>query len=129
MVEKKTQEVKKTVLVVENMESLRELLHDELTEEGYKVVTAGSVAEAREIVSIRFPDIIVLDIKLPGESGVDFAKELKAKNVKVPIIFCTAYWDEDTIEEISQAEVADFFLKPFDLEVLKKRIKELLGNI
>jgi len=126
VLEKKTHEVKKTILVVENMESLRELLRDELTEEGYKVVTAGSVAEAREIVNIKLPDVIVLDIKLPGESGVDFAKELKSKNIKTPIIFCTAYWDEETIEEISQAEVADFLLKPFDLEVLKKRIKELI---
>ncbi len=117
----------KKILIVENMDTLRELLYDELTDSGYKTIAAHSVAEAKELLNHFEPDLAVLDIKLPGESGVDLAKELKKKNSKLPIIFCTAYYDKDTLKEIGDTEIADFFLKPFDLGVLKQRIKELIG--
>ncbi|MFA5859552.1 MAG: response regulator [Elusimicrobiota bacterium] len=117
----------KNLLVVENMDTLRELVYDELTEAGYKTVAAHSVAEGRELVKYFTPDLALLDIKLPGESGVEFAKELKKQWPKLPVIFCTAYYDKDTMKEIGDTEVADFFLKPFDLDVLKQRIKELIG--
>lgn len=119
----------KTILIVENMDTLRELVCDELKDSGYDVISAHDTGEARNALQDKQPpDLALLDIKLPGESGVEFAKYLKSKTPQLPVIFCSAYWDNTTMAEISNTEIADFMLKPFDLDALKKRIKEIVGE-
>jgi two-component system phosphate regulon response regulator OmpR len=114
------------LLVVDDDRRIRDLLSRFLTGEGYRVTTAESAADARaNLKSLSF-DLLILDVMMPGESGFDFAKSMRAAANDVPILMLTA---RDAAESrIKGLEIGadDYLSKPFEPRELSLRIANIL---
>jgi two-component system, OmpR family, phosphate regulon response regulator OmpR len=115
------------ILVVEDDPMLRERLARYLTGEGFRVTGAGDAAEARTQLRAIDPDLIVLDVMLPGESGLDLTQSLRLEtNQNLPILLLTARGaPEDRIAGF-EAGADDYLGKPFEPRELVLRIRALL---
>ncbi|WP_395710000.1 response regulator [Reyranella sp.] len=113
------------VLVVDDDTRLRGLLNTFLSKSGFRVTTASNAAEARQRLSALDFDLIVLDVMMPGESGLEFAGELRRSD-DVPILMLTAMGEpKDRIAGLEQG-VDDYLGKPFDPRELLLRIQNIL---
>ncbi|MDP1841506.1 MAG: response regulator [Reyranella sp.] len=113
------------ILVVDDDTRLRELLKSFLSRNGFRVSTAGHAAEARQRLAALDFDLIVLDVMMPGETGLDFATQLRRTD-SVPILMLTAMGD--TKDRIAGLEtgVDDYLGKPFEPRELLLRIQNIL---
>ena len=116
---------KSHILVVDDDEGIRSLLKQFLNENGYLVNTASNALEAKEKISIIKFDLLVLDIMMPGKSGLEFISENK-NNLNVPIILLTAKGEASERVEGLETGADDYLLKPFELEELSARLRALL---
>jgi len=116
--------MKKTILVVDDEENIRFLYKEELTDEGYEVILAGNAEEALEKIGQQRPDLITVDIKMPGMDGLEFLQKLKEEEKEIPVILCSAYgsYKQDFRVWASDAYV----VKSADLSELKGTIKDIL---
>ncbi len=115
---------KYTLMVVDDEENIRWLYKEELEEEGYSIVAAASGEEALQKLPEVNPDLVVMDIKMPGISGVDTLVKIKEIDKNIPVILCSAYGDykQDFTTWASDAYV----VKAASLDELKKAIREVL---
>ena len=115
-----------TILVVEDEPSLQETLAYNLQKQGYTVESAGDGRIALDIARRLKPDLILLDIMLPGLNGVDVCKTLRRENFQAPIIMLTARDDE--IDRVVGLEIGadDYVTKPFSMRELMARVKAQL---
>lgn len=113
------------VLVVDDEESILKVVDYALKQEGYEVHTARDAAAAELLVEEVAPDLLILDVMLPGKSGLDVARELRAHS-SVPIIMLSARGDE--IDRILGLEFGadDYVTKPFSPRELVSRVKAIL---
>jgi two-component system phosphate regulon response regulator OmpR len=113
------------VLVVDDDTRLRELLKSFLSRNGLRVSTAGNAAQARQQLDALHFDLIVLDVMMPGQTGLEFAGELR-KQSDVPILMLTAMGDpKDRIAGLEKG-VDDYLGKPFEPRELLLRIQSIL---
>ncbi len=116
------------ILVVDDDDRLRELLRDFLTSNGFIVSPAADAAAARARCRVMNFDLIVLDLMMPGESGLDFAADLRKTN-PVPILMLTAMGEpEQRIAGLEQG-ADDYMSKPFEPRELVLRINSILRRI
>jgi len=114
------------VLVVEDDARLRALLVRYLGERGFRVTAAENAAQARDRMRLLQPDLIVLDVMMPGESGLTLTESLRADGFAVPVLLLTARGaPEDRIAGF-EAGADDYLPKPFDARELELRIRALL---
>lgn len=114
----------KKILIVDDEEHIRFLYSEELTDEGYEVITADSGYELLEKIEKEKPDVVVLDIKMVDYNGLDLLQDIRNKFYDLPVILCTAY---DTFKEDMKSIAADHYvIKSFDLTELKSRIATAL---
>ena len=113
------------LLVVDDDARLRGLLRQYLTEQGFRVTTAGDAAEARtRLQGIAF-DLLILDVMMPGEDGLTFTRNLRGES-RVPILLLTARAEaEDRIEGLEQG-ADDYLSKPFEPRELVLRVRNIL---
>lgn len=118
--------MKKHLLVVEDDAHIRLGLCDALRAEGYDVTECCHGTEAVALVRQRTPDLVVLDIMLPGKSGYDVCREVRASKSRVPILMLSAKGQE--IDKVVGLELGadDYVTKPFSLRELLARITALL---
>jgi len=116
------------ILVVDDDDRLRELLRKYLSEQGLVVLTATDAANARaKLQSLAF-DLIILDLMMPGESGLDFAADFR-KNSDVPILMLTAMGEsEDRIRGLEHG-ADDYLTKPFEPRELLLRVNNILKRV
>jgi two-component system phosphate regulon response regulator PhoB len=117
-----------TALIVEDEPAILELLGIHLRDAGYAVQEAADAEQATALVRDRLPDLVLLDWMLPGQSGLAFAKQLRAdpRTRELPIIMVTAKSEEaDKIAGL-EAWVDDYVTKPFSPRELKARIKSVM---
>jgi FixJ family two-component response regulator len=117
---------KAVVFVVDDDVSVREGLERLLLAVGWKVETFGS---AQEFLAYRIPDIpscLVLDVGLPGVSGLDLQKRLAEANRAIPIVFITGYGDVPTSVRAMKAGAVEFLIKPFSDRELLDAIQEAI---
>ncbi len=115
-----------TVLVVEDEPSLIFTLRDTLESEGYNVIVSEEGTKAVEMAKEHEPNIMILDIMLPGKSGYDVLKELRAEKLTIPVIMLTAK-DQETDKVKGLGLGADDYLtKPFGVKELLARIEARL---
>ncbi len=114
------------ILVVDDDSRLRGLLSRYLGENGFRVITAASALEARDRMRSLQPDLMVLDVMMPGESGLDLTESLRRENSDVPVLLLTARGGpEDRIAGF-EAGADDYLPKPFDPRELLLRIRAML---
>lgn len=116
----------KKIVIVEDEPSLVFTLQDTLTSEGYDVFIAEEGDKAVEIVEEENPDLMILDLMLPGMSGFDVCREVRDKNYTFPIIMLTARDQE--IDKVTGLNIGadDYITKPFGVKELLARIKARL---
>jgi two-component system, OmpR family, phosphate regulon response regulator OmpR len=116
------------LLVVDDDARLRELLRRYLTDQGFRVTTAGDAEEARaRLASIAF-DLLVLDVMMPGESGLDLTQSLR-RDGRLPILLLTAMAEpEDRINGLEHG-ADDYLAKPFEPRELVLRIRNILQRV
>jgi len=119
---------KETILVVEDEEDILELVRYNLAKAGYRVVCAQSGEEAVNKVKEARPDLVVLDLMLPGMDGLDVCKRLKfdKSTSGVPILMLTARGEEADIVAGLELGADDYVTKPFSPRVLTARIRAVL---
>jgi two-component system phosphate regulon response regulator OmpR len=112
------------ILVVEDEADVREMIADYLEAHGFAVTPAPNAAAAEKLVDQ--VELILLDVNMPGESGVSFARRLQARSPRIPLIFVTAIGD--TIDRVVGLELGadDYVAKPFDPRELVARIRAVL---
>jgi two-component system alkaline phosphatase synthesis response regulator PhoP len=115
-----------TILVIEDDKSLRNGLAMNFQLQGFKVVTAADGDEGMKKAFDARPDIIILDIMLPGWSGLDILSELREKSADVPVLILSAR--DRTQDKIEGLEIGadDYVTKPFELKELLARVEAML---
>lgn len=114
------------LLVVDDESSIRLLYSQELAEEGHEVVTAATAAEAVDTIRENEFDLIVLDIKLKNESGLDLLQKVVKERHNLPVILCTAF---SCFKDDFSAWLADgYVVKSSDLSELKEEVKRVLAK-
>ncbi|MDQ3622464.1 MAG: response regulator transcription factor [Verrucomicrobiota bacterium] len=118
--------MKKQILVVEDDAHIRLGLVDALRAEGYEVTECANGLQALPLLKQRRPDLVVLDIMLPGKSGFDLCREIRAAKNRIPILMLSAKSQE--IDKVVGLELGadDYVTKPFSLRELLARVHALL---
>ncbi|MBM4085148.1 MAG: response regulator [Planctomycetes bacterium] len=115
------------LLVVDDNENQRLLYQEELTEEGHKVTLAKDGWEAVKLAKDETPDLVILDISMPGMDGIEALGRMLADNNKLPVIIHTAY---ATYKDNFMTWSADaYVVKSSDLAELKAKVRELLEGV
>ncbi|MGI9104948.1 MAG: sigma-54-dependent transcriptional regulator [Pyrinomonadaceae bacterium] len=119
------------VLLVDDEEAARYGMRRALANLGYEIAEAGSVAEARTQFEARVPDLLMLDVNLPGQSGLDFLRELHggAEGEKPLVILITAHGSERMAVEAIKTGAYDYLSKPFEVDDLRLAVKNAVETI
>ena len=108
------------VLVVDDEKIIVNLLREFLQRKNYEVITANDGTEALEKVRRESPKVVLLDINMPGMSGLDVLQRIKQHDPNMGVIMVTAMADEELGRNALASGAFDYIMKPFDLEYLEK---------
>jgi two-component system, OmpR family, alkaline phosphatase synthesis response regulator PhoP len=119
---------KDKILVIDDEEDILELLRFNLTKEGYQVCSASTGEEALSVARTERPDLVLLDLMLPGIDGLEVARRLKADPItrNMPIVMLTAKGEESDIVTGLELGAEDYITKPFSRKVLVARLRAVL---
>jgi len=122
---------KERILVVEDDEDIQQLLKYNLAKEGYQVTGAASGEEAIKVLKSNLPDLVLLDLMLPGIDGLEVCRLLKreARTSQVPIIMLTAKGEEADIVTGLELGADDYITKPFSPRVMLARVRTALRRL
>lgn len=117
-----------TILIVEDEPAIQELIAINLAHAGFEVVRAGSAEEAAAAIRSALPDLVLLDWMLPGQSGAELARKLRAdeRTRALPIIMLTARVHEEDKVQGLEAGADDYVTKPFSPKELVARVRAVL---
>jgi len=120
--------MKESILVVDDEEDIRELIHYNLSKDGYRVTCAASGEEGLSLVQSLKPDLIILDLMLPGMDGLEVCRKLKGDPAlkSIPIVMVSARGEEPDVVSGLELGADDYISKPFSPRVLLARIKSVL---
>ena len=119
-------QAQRTVLVVEDEEALAVGLRDARLHGGFEATVVGDGVQGLEAVRTQQPDLLVLDLMLPGMSGLEVLKALRAEGFRTRVLIVTALADEEDLLRGFQAGADDYLVKPFGLRELVARCRALL---
>ncbi len=114
----------KRILVIDDEENIRFLYREELAEEGYEVEVADSAEEAMKQIEAQRPDLITLDIRMPGIDGIEFLRMLREKHRDLPVVIVTAYGEYK--QDFSVWASDAYVVKSADMDELKSTIRKIL---
>ena len=116
------------ILVVDDDVDVSTTIKKSLNRAGYQVTCAATSPEALQILTSQRPDLVLLDIAMPGIDGIELCQQLRANPVtaRLPILFLTVSGDMQSKTAAFNAGADDYLVKPFDLQELNLRIKALL---
>jgi DNA-binding NtrC family response regulator len=104
-----------TILIIDDDDQLRRSFERLLTEEGYTILSAPSGEAGLKVLRSQVPDLVILDMRLPGMNGFDTFKAIHDMESKLPVIIMTAYGTTETAIEATKMGAFDYILKPFDI--------------
>lgn len=121
-------EAKKSILVVEDEEDILALLHFNLIKAGYQVDCASHGEEGLKIAGEKDPDLILLDLMLPGIDGLEICRRLRHddRTKETPLIMLTARGEEEDVVRGLELGADDYVTKPFSIKVLLARVQTVL---
>lgn len=117
------------LLIVDDEPGIVEAVKDFFEEEGHRVYTADTADDGVRLVGELRPDLLVVDMKLPDHSGLIVLAAARKQSARTKTIVVTGYVDQAVIDEAEKIGRDAFLQKPFDLQVLKKEIDNLLGTV
>ena len=107
-------ETKKTILLADDDDNLRRVLEFQLSEAGYKILTAADGAEAFEIFTNNDFDCVITDLRMPKLSGLELLEKIKIGNAEIPVVVITAFGEVETAVSAMKAGAFDYINKPFN---------------
>jgi len=119
--------MKTTILIVDDEKTQRAVLSGDLKSRGFNIFEAESVEKAIEIISDNTIDVVLSDLKMPNETGIDLVKKLKKINPDITVVIMTAYASVETAVTAMKEGAYDFITKPYhldEIEIIIKRIVE-----
>ncbi len=116
----------KKILLVDDEESIHILYREELEELGYEVHSAMNGEEALKILPTLNPNLVILDIQMPGMNGIDVLRKIKEKDPKLPVILSSAY--QEYKQNLSSWASDDFIVKSADMRELIDSVRRHLGD-
>jgi len=115
-----------SILIIDDDDQLRKSFQKVLSQEGYHVQGAASGEAGLDIIRKKVPDLVVLDIRLPGMSGMETFQAVREIEGKLPVIIMTAYGTTETAIEATKMGAFDYMLKPFDIPDMLTVIEQAL---
>lgn len=119
----------KTILIVEDNKDLLNLLRINLSDQGYHVITAENGNSGLDLYHNQKPDLVILDVMMPGMDGFDVCKAIRSENKAVPILMLTAKTEE--VDKVLGLEIGadDYMTKPFSIRELLARVKAIFRRM
>ena len=117
---------KYTILVADDEENVRNLLYEILEEEDYNVIEAKNGLEAVKAVNEKYPDCVLLDVRMPVMDGMEAFLKIRDIAPDLPVIFITAYGSSDIAIKAMKKGAYDYLTKPFDIDEIKIKIKKAI---
>lgn len=114
------------ILIVDDQYGIRILLTEVLQKEGYTTFQAANGFQAIDITKEQAPDLVLLDMKIPGMDGIEILKRLKQHDETIKVIIMTAYGELDMIQEAKELGALTHFAKPFDIDEIRKVVREYI---
>lgn len=118
----------RTILLVDDEEGFLSVIKDALEVRGFDIIAATNAIEAGLELASKKPDLILMDIKMPGINGLQACTAIKKNpnTTGIPIVVVSAISDDSEIKQAYKTGIADYFIKPVDIEKLVNRIREIL---
>lgn len=116
------------ILIVDDQNGIRVLLQEVFSSEGYDTYQASNGHLALDIVKNKQPDLVLLDMKIPGMDGLEILKHIRKIDTDIKVIMMTAYGELDMIKEAMELGALSHFTKPFDIDELRVAVNKLLEN-
>lgn len=116
----------KKILLVDDEESIQLLYHEEFEDEGYVVISALNGEEALEKFQTDQPDLVILDIQMPGMNGIEVLRQMKMMRSDIPVILSSAYHEYK--QDLGAWASDDYIVKSADIGELKKAVRKCIGN-
>jgi CheY-like chemotaxis protein len=118
------------IMIIEDNQVIVELLERRLSRQGYQVISCVDSAVALELCRRERPDLVILDILMPGRSGWEIMEEMKSdpEIASIPIIVSTVKNRPEDVERARELQAADYIAKPYVFSDLLERIKRALGG-
>jgi len=120
-------ETKKTILLADDDDNLRRVLEFQLSEAGYKILTAADGAEAFEVFTNNDFDCVVTDLRMPKLSGLELLEKIKIFNTETPVIVITAFGEVETAVTAMKAGAFDYINKPFNRDEILLTLERALS--
>lgn len=117
-----SEEVIPKLLIVDDQAGIRLLLQEVFSYEGLHIMQASNGKEALDLVKNNRPDIVLLDMKIPGMDGLEILTHIKQMDESIIVIMMTAYGELDMIKKTTALGAATHFTKPFDIMELKDEV-------
>jgi len=116
--------MKEKILIVDDQFGIRILLNEVFQKEGYQTFQAANGVQALEIVTNHHPDLVLLDMKIPGMDGIEILKRMKVIDPEIRVIIMTAYGELDMIQEAKNLGALTHFAKPFDIDDIRAAVRQ-----
>jgi len=117
----------KKILVVDDQFGIRILLNEIFQKAGYQTFQAANGAQALALVKKEEPELVILDMKIPGMDGLEILKRIKKDYENIKVIIMTAYGELDMIQEAMEVGAVTYFSKPFDIDELMETVRTQLA--
>jgi two-component system, response regulator, stage 0 sporulation protein F len=115
--------MKEKILIVDDQFGIRILLNEVFQKEGYQTFQAANGIQALDIVTKHDPDLVLLDMKIPGMDGIEILKRMKVIDPDIRVIIMTAYGELDMIQEAKNLGAITHFAKPFDIDDIRTAVR------
>ena len=118
-----------TILVIDDEPAIVDLFTEYLTEQGFGVVSASGGEEGLARLSADRPDVVFLDMRMPRMDGLETLKQIRAVNMRVPVLMISANDDGDAAKDAIRLGAFDYTLKPVDFDYLSRALDKMLASI
>ena len=115
----------KKILLVDDEEGIQMLYREELEEEGYEVISAYTGEEGLEKFKAESPDLVILDIQMPGINGIETLRQMKMENPKLPVILSSAY--NEYKQDLGAWASDEYVVKSSNINELKEAVRKHLS--
>ncbi|MBI5185871.1 MAG: response regulator [Nitrospinae bacterium] len=122
---------RKRILVADDEEIVQDVISRALDKDKYEIFPAFNGIEAVDMIRSLMPDLILLDINMPGKNGIQVCQEIKEnpETARIPVMFVSARTDENVIEKGFDVGADDYLTKPFKLEELVTKVEQIFGGL